>query len=123
MVFFIVSYLNAMPPTPLVEWEEQEIADGAVKFADQIQRLLNHTIPSAPLTTTEQPFVKKISKAVAYVVPQLTDVIQRELQTTPPVLHSIPPSTVVPVVSTTAITSPASTTALPPCGSDPVQVI
>jgi hypothetical protein len=108
-----------MPPTPLVEWEEQEIADGAVSFADQLQRLLNNTIPvttSHPLVVTTtpstvQPFVEKIAHAVVNVVPQLADAVQRELQ---PMATDHPTTT---VVSTTTPVVPT-----PPCGPDFIQV-
>jgi hypothetical protein len=124
MIFLLTfSYLNAMPPTPLVEWEEEEIADGAVSFADRIQRLLNHTKPvttkqpfaeattAISPTTTGYPFVEKIANAVVHVIPQLTDAVQRELQ---------PSTSSFPAVTTFTTTTPV--TPSPPCGPDHIQV-
>jgi hypothetical protein len=105
-----------MPPTPLVEWEDEELADGATSFAGRIQHLLNKTVttapptsflpPSTPSTTTGRPFVERIAHAVVDIVPQLTTAVQRELQQSTPVLAP----------------APTPTTPSTPCGSNHVQV-
>jgi hypothetical protein len=96
-----------MPPTPLVEWEEQELADGATSFAERIQHILNSTIPSTtpyPISTTTTAPVsvaEKIQGVVASVLPHLTEAVQRnfvptsgptktETTTPPPVIPDIP---------------------------------
>jgi hypothetical protein len=122
MVFLLTfSYLNAMPPTPLVEWEDEEIADGATSFAERIQHLLNKTVtttapptsflsPSTPSTTTGRPFVERIAHAVVDIVPQLTTAVQRELQQPTPILNPM------------LAPAPTPTTPSTPCSPDHVQV-
>jgi hypothetical protein len=105
-----------MPPTPLVEWEDEELADGATSFAGRIQHLLNKTVTTAPptsflpsstpSTTTGRPFVERIAHAVVDIVPQLTTAVQRELQQSTPILAP----------------APTPTTPSTPCSSDHVQV-
>jgi hypothetical protein len=133
MIFLLTfSYLNVMPPTPLVEWEEQEIADGAVSFSDRINQILNATIlsttPPAMLTTppssTPPPTVlRKIKQSVEHVVPQIVDIIHHEL--TGPAIsrtESTPSGGADSINASPPLGGADSINASPPCPIPPIQV-
>jgi hypothetical protein len=106
-----------MPPTPLVEWGDDERAAGAVSF---LERLLNSTTPKPTvMTTTLPPLVKQVKEAVVKVLPHLADMVVNEVT---PVYISNEPTTIT-TPSTTSAPPPTFTATTPSCTPDPTQVI
>jgi hypothetical protein len=108
-----------MPPTPLVEWGDDERAAGAVSFLERLLNATTTTTTPSPMmtTTTLQPFIsKKVKDVVANILPHLTEAVVKEFT---PAAVDVTLST----PTTPSTPSPTNFAVPPSCTPDHAQVI